>query len=101
MARMLRLDPHNPTVFNDCFSLGSGWLERDELLGLIKELTNEFRFDEFVQANCDFYSGNLLAQGNRALARQKFIAARRIFRRILPAESEVFKVIRIMLKQCS
>jgi tetratricopeptide (TPR) repeat protein len=101
MARMLRLDPHNPTVFNDCFSLGSGWLERDELLGLIKELKNEFRFDEFVQANCDFYSGNLLAQGNRALARQKFIAARRIFRRILPAESEVFKVIRIMLKQCS
>jgi hypothetical protein len=101
MARLLRLDPHNPTVFNDCFSLGSGLLESDELLRLIEELKQEFRSDEFVQANCDYYSGNLLAGGNRALAREKFIAARQIFRRILPNDSEVFKMIRIMLKQCS
>lgn len=101
MARLLRLDPHNPTVFNDCFSLGSGSLETDEFIVLIEELKKEFRSDEFVQGNCDYYTGNLLAHGNRALAREKFISARQIFRRILPRESQVFKAIRIMLKQCS
>lgn len=101
MARMLRLDPHNPTVFNDCFSLGAGWLERDALLRLIEDLRTEFHSDEFVQANCDYYSGNLLSQDNRALARKKLIAARQRFRRLLPRESQVFKAIQTMLKQCS
>ncbi len=35
IGRLLRLDPHNPTVFNDCFALAAGWLERSELLRLI------------------------------------------------------------------
>ena len=96
------LDPHNPTVFNDCFSLGSGWFERDELLGLIEELKQEFRSDEFVQANCDFYtSGNLLIQDHPRLAKRKFMSAQKEFRHILPRKHQVFKALRIALKQCS
>lgn len=100
MARLLRLDPHNPTVFNDCFSLGYGWLERDELLGLIEKLKQEFRSDEFVQANCDFYSGNLLIQDNPRLAKRKFMSAQKEFRHILPGKHQVFEALRIALKQC-
>jgi lipoprotein NlpI len=35
MALLLRLDPHNPTVFNDCFLFAAGLIERTELLKLV------------------------------------------------------------------
>lgn len=101
MAFLLRLDPHNPTVFNDCFSLGCGWLETTELLKLIENLREEQRSDEFVQANCDFYSGNLLIQDNPGLAKRKFMSAEKGFRHILPRKHQVFNALRIALKQCS
>lgn len=60
MAILLRLDPHNPTVFNDCFAFGAMWIERTELLNLFDTLKRERSDDQLVQANCDLYSGNLL-----------------------------------------
>jgi tetratricopeptide (TPR) repeat protein len=100
MSLLLRLDPHNPTVFNDCFAFSAGWIERSELLALIDALKAEQPDDEFVQANCDFYAGNLLVPDNLASAKKRFIAARQTFRCILPHEHQVFRALRLALKQC-
>ncbi len=100
MGILLRLDPHNPTVFNDCFAFGAGWLERSALLKLFDILKAESPHDQFVQANCDFYAGNVLMVDAPASARRRFIAARKTFRDLLPSNHEVFRSLRLALRRC-
>lgn len=101
MSLLLRLDPHNPTVFNDCFTIGARWIERSEFLKILDILKAEKSDDPFLAANCDFYSGNLLICDDVASAKRRFIAARQTFRRILPRSHQVFRALRIVLKRCS
>lgn len=101
IAQLLRLDPHNPTVFTDSFNLLAGWLERGELFALIEVLKNELAEDKCVQANCDFYLGHLLLPDDPASARKRYIAARRTFMEIFPRTHEVFSALRKFLRQCA
>jgi len=101
MSLLLRLDPHNPTVFNDCFTFAAGWIERSELLSLIDTLKAERSDDQFIQANCDFYAGSLLICDNPSSAKRRFIAAHQAFRRILPRSHQVFRALHVVLKRCS
>jgi tetratricopeptide (TPR) repeat protein len=100
MGLLLRLDPHNPTVFNDCFTFGAGWIEINEFLKVIDTLKTEQRDDHFVQANCDFYAGNLLTRSDPASAQRRFIAAREAFRSVLPRKHQVFHALRLALRKC-
>ena len=100
MNDLLRLDPHNPTVFNDCFTFARGWIERNELLTIIDTLKAEYPDDRFVQANCDFYAGNLLISDDPASARKRLIAARQTFRYLYPNKHQVFRELSIALKLC-
>lgn len=100
MSLLLRLDPRNPTVFNDCFTFGSGWIERSELLTLFDTLKVERAEDQFVQANCNFYSGNLLVHDKPASARKRFIEAKNSFRGMLPSNHQVFRALRVALREC-
>ena len=102
MGRLLRLDPHNPTVFNNCFELArAALLTSSELLNLIDTLKAE-RFDNrLAQANCDFYAGQLLMSIEPESARQRFVIAEQAFRRFLPAKHQVFAALRLSLRQCS
>jgi hypothetical protein len=93
MGQLLRLDPHNPTVFNDCFEFAAGWVERADLLAVIDDLKQERLGDEFLQANCDFFAGNVLAVDDSVSSRKRFLAARKTFRRILPSGHQVFRTI--------
>jgi hypothetical protein len=99
MNHLLRLDPRNPTVFNDCFKFAANWIERSEMLKMIEHLKAEHPNDEIVCANCDFYCGNLLMPDDPASARQRFVAARKIFRRTLPRKHQVFRALRLILRQ--
>jgi tetratricopeptide (TPR) repeat protein len=101
MAVLLRLDPHNPTVFNDCFNFAAMWIERTALLTLFDTLKAEKADDQLVQANCDFYSGNLLVHDDLELAKKHFIAARKIFRGVFPRGHYVFGALRRALKEYS
>lgn len=98
MAILLRLDPHNPTVFNDCFKFAATWIERLALLTLFDSLKAEKSDDRLVQANCDFYSGNILVHDDLKLAKKRFIAARKIFRHVFPRGHYVFGTLRRALK---
>jgi hypothetical protein len=101
MSHLLHLDPRNPTVFNDCFKFAAGWIERTDMLKMIENLKAEHPNDDIVCANCDFYSGNLLMVDDPSSAKQKFIAARTVFRRTLPRGHQVFRALRLILRQCS
>lgn len=98
---LLRLDPRNPTVFNDAFTFASGWLERSDLLDLIDHLKAETPDDPLVQANCDYYAGLLLVYDNRSAARKRFLSAKEQFRRLFTPEHPVFRSLRVALNQCS
>jgi tetratricopeptide (TPR) repeat protein len=99
MAILLRLDPHNVTVFNDCFAFGAYWIKRTELLDLFDTLKAERSDDQLVQANCDFYSGNLLIRDGMEAAKRRYTAAREVFRRVLPRGHYVFRALRLALKR--
>ena len=101
IALLLRLDPHNPTVFNDSLTLGTDWLTGSDLLELIENLKSEMPGDQLVQANCDLYAGSLLMNLNRPAAKRRFIAAREAFLRVVPRKHEVFGALRRALAQCS
>jgi tetratricopeptide (TPR) repeat protein len=100
ISHLLRLDPSNPTVYNDCFTFAAGWIERSELLSLLDTLKAERPEDQLIQATCDFYAGNLLMP-ERQSARQRFIAARKVFRELLPRNHQVFRSLRLALRQCT
>jgi tetratricopeptide (TPR) repeat protein len=98
-THLLRVDPSNPTVFNDCFEYAAGWIERRDMLDIIDALRMEHATDGLIQANCDLYAGNILAVDNPASARHRFCAARRVFRELLPGNHQVFRMLRLALKQ--
>jgi len=97
---LLRLDPHNPTVFNDCCTFGAGWFEKSQLLDLLDSLKAERLDDQFVQANCDLYAGNVL-MAEPEKARPRFIAAQNVFRGIFPRNHHVFRALRLALRECA
>lgn len=99
MGYLLRLDPGNPTVFNDCFRFAAGWIEKSELLELVDALKAECPGNQLFQANCDFYAGNLLLVDDPGSARERFLAARRIYRCIFPRNHQVFSAISFALRQ--
>jgi len=99
MSHLLRLDPTNPTVFNDCFKHAAGWIERRDMLEIIDTLRREHSPNELVLANCDFYAGNVLTVDDPASARRRFTAARQVFRKLLPANHTVFRALRLAEKQ--
>jgi tetratricopeptide (TPR) repeat protein len=102
MGKLLRLDPHNPTVFDDCitFSKGTpvGW---SDLINLLEALREDYSNDKFVGANCDFYAGKILVGIDPLSARQRLVAAQKAFRAILPQGHQVFAALKSGLRQAS
>jgi len=99
LSILIRLDPHNPTVFNDSINLAAGWIFRSDVLEIINKLREERCDDPMTRANCDFYSANLLAPDDPSAARRLLLAARRQFIPLLPSKHQVFRAIREALKQ--
>ncbi len=101
MAYLLRLDSGNPTVFNDCVSFASAWIDATELVSLFDDLMADRPNDQLVRANCDFYAGQVLLSRDLGMARQRLLAARQAFRAILPRGHQIFGELRRGLQLCS
>ena len=108
MSRLLRLDPHNPTVFDDCilYSRGSPYsggsaVESSDLLHLLEGLKADYPDDPLVGANCDFYACKILMPEDLASARKHLQLAMGAFRRLFPRGHQVFRAIRSALRQLS
>jgi tetratricopeptide (TPR) repeat protein len=99
ISQLLRLDPHNTTVFIDSVNLVSGWFPSDELLALMEILKAALPDDKLVQANCDYFAGILIASWDLASGKKRFTAAQRTFQEIFPSTHEVFKALRNVLRQ--
>jgi tetratricopeptide (TPR) repeat protein len=94
MGKLVRLDPHNPTVFDDCMAYASGGpVTKSDVLSILDGLANDYPDDELVQANCDFYSGKILTETDPASAREHFVAAEQRFRKLFPPEHQVFAAV--------
>lgn len=102
MSRLLRLDPHNPTVFDDCITYARrASVSRTDLLELFEALQKDYLDDQFVQANCDFYSGMMQMDTDPVSARKRFIVAQASFRKLFPRGHHVFAALRSALRQLS
>jgi len=100
MSRLLRLDPHNPTVFDDCIMYARGsTVSWSDLLDLLETLRTDYPDDQLVQANCDFYAGKVLMNTDPVLARKRFIVAQESFRMLFPRGHQVFAALRSALRQ--
>jgi hypothetical protein len=100
IRRMLRIDPHNPTVFRECFNYtGEVGVTVPDLLELFATLKTDYAEDALVQANCDFYAGQMLKGSNVELAKKHLLSARANFERVFPREHYVFDILRSVLGQ--
>jgi hypothetical protein len=102
MGKLLPLDPHNPTVFDDCilYAKGTavGW---SDLVSLLEALRADYPDDKFVHANCDFYAGKVLINVDPVSARKRFVIAQKAFRTIFPRGHQVFAALRSGLQDAS
>jgi hypothetical protein len=102
MGKLVRLDPHNPTVFNDCIAYASGGpVTKSDVLSILNGLKEDYPDDHIVCANCDFYSGKILIETDPTSARERFAAAQERFRRVFPPEHQVFVAIQSGLAELS
>lgn len=102
MGELLRLDPHNPTVFDECIAYASGGpVTKSDVLSILDELAKNCPDDRLIQANCDFYSGKILIETDPASAKQHFVAAEQEFRKLLPPEHQVFEAVQCGLAEIS
>ena len=102
MSRLLRLDPHNPTVFDDCIAYTMGKpVSCSDLLALLEILKNDYPQDQLVHANCDFYAGKILIDTDPVSARKHILLAQASFRNLFPRSHGVFTEIRSALRQLS
>jgi hypothetical protein len=74
-----------------------GPVTKSDVLSILDQLSKEYRDDELVRANCDFYSCKLLIETDPALAREHILAAEQRFRTLLPPKHEVFAAIKSFL----
>src|ERR1700692_4890825 len=100
MGRLVGLDPHNPTVFDDCIIYATGSaISSSDLLDLLETLRTDYRDDQLVQANCDFYACKLLMSADPVSARKHLTAAQQSFRKLFPRGYQVFAALRSALRQ--
>ena len=99
MSRLLRLDPHNPTVFDECIEYTrSKAISNSDFLALLEALKNDYPEDQFVHANCDFSEGKILIETDPVSARKHLLLAEASFRELFPRSHEVFRAIRSGLR---
>jgi tetratricopeptide (TPR) repeat protein len=102
MGKLVRLDPHNPTVFDDCIAYASGGpMTNSDVLSILDGLKKDYPDDHLVCANSDFYSGRILIETDPTSAREHFAAAQERFRKVFPPEHQVFAAIQSGLTQLS
>jgi len=99
LGRLMRLDPRNPTVYNELLAYASGILSDAEIVQQIDRLQADHRADAIVQATCDFYAGQVLTNTDPVAARRRLVSARRTFEQEFPTAHPVFTSIRLALRQ--
>ena len=93
IVRLLKLDPNNPTVFNDAIDISRRAGIDHELVVIFENLADGEGNRSLVKANCLFYSAQLLSAYDIEKAKIMLNESRKIFRKSLPPKHQVFKAI--------
>ncbi len=76
MARLLRVDPHDPMIFDECIACTRGTVVSSlDFIGLLEALRTNSPEDTLIEANWDFYTARVLIGIDRFSARQHLAAA--------------------------
>jgi len=95
LGRLLRLDPHNPTVYNDALDfVHRGPVTPTELVALMDEVAREREGDDLTQASVDFYAAQLLLLEDPVLAKRRLADAEKRFRGAVARGHQVFTALR-------
>lgn len=94
LGRLLRLDPHNPTVFNDALDVvNRGAVTAADVVEVIDGLIAEQEADATTVASCHFYAAQLLWDERREEALKRLAAAERGFGEVFPRDHHVFAAV--------
>ena len=90
MGQLLRMEPQNPTVFNDCLLYANHTsIGPRDLANLFDSLKQDYASDVLVQANCDLYASTVLFPTDRGEAERRLAKAEAGFRAVLPTNHQV------------
>ena len=94
------LDPTNPTIYNDLEEIYYSNKKENYLIAFYKSQFSVFKDEYIVQGNLNFYLGKIYLDSNKKLAKEYFIKARDIFRKVYRKDHQIFNAIEDGLKEC-
>jgi len=95
-----KLAPDNPTIYNDLREIYFRNNKVNELIDFYKSQFSEFKNDEIIQGNLNFYLGQIYIETDKKTAKEYLLKAQNIFSKIFEKNHQVFEVISEGLKQC-
>ena len=94
------LAPENPTIYNDLGEIYYNDKKEDKLRDFYKSQLSEFKENDKVQGNLNFYLGRIYVETDKKTAKAYFLKSKEIFGRIFDKSHQVFNAIDDGLKQC-
>lgn len=94
------LAPENPTIYYDLEEIYYKSKKTNDLIDFYKSQLLEFKNNEQVLGNLNFYLARLYLEIDKKIASEYFLKAKEIFEKSLEKNHPVFKAINDGLKQC-
>lgn len=95
----LNLDPENPTMYNDLADTFYENKRENDLITFYKDQLIEFKDNNKVLGNLNFYLGKIYLDIDKTSAKEYFLKAQNIFNKVFDKDHPVFKAIEEGIKQ--
>lgn len=93
------LAPDKPTIYNDLGNIYYENKKTDKLIEFFKSKLSDFKNENKVLGNLNFYLGRLYLESDKKVAKEYFLKAKSIFLTIYDKNNQVFKAIDDGIKQ--
>ena len=99
-AVFLNIAPANPTIYNALEEIYSGNNKIENLVEFYKSQLPNFKDDQKVLGNLNFYLAKIYLNIDKKLAKEYFVKTRTIFKKVFDKDHAVFSVIETGIEQC-
>lgn len=93
------LAPDKPTIYNDLGNIYYENKKTDKLIEFFKSKLSDFKNENKVLGNLNFYLGRLYLESDKKAAKEYFLKAKSIFSTLYDKNNQVFKAIEDGIKQ--
>lgn len=94
------LAPANPTIYNDLEEIYFSNQKEKDLIAFYKTQFSEFKDDNKIQGNLNFYMARIHLYTNKKLAKKHFKKAKKYFEKVFDENHAVFSAINDGLERC-